>query len=74
MLQMELCVVKAIGAYLSRTKTWCEGSKSQHLLRFIEPYKEVVSTTVFGSIKKNLSLAGIDIEQLKGHSTWSAST
>ena len=44
------------------------------LLSFQKPYKEVVSSTISGWLKKVLRLAKIDNDIYKAHSTRSAST
>ena len=59
--------------YLDRTKDRRLG-KSQLLLSFQKPYKEVVSSTISVWIKKVLRLAKIDTDIYKAHSTRSAST
>ena len=69
----QLCVIETLDTYLDRTKDRRLG-KSQLLLSFQKPYKEVVSSTISGWIKKVLRLAKIDTDIYKGHSTRSAST
>ena len=44
------------------------------LLSFQRPYKEVVSSTISGWIKKVLKLAKLDTDIYEAHSTRSAST
>ena len=40
-----MCVVKCLDSYLDRTKAWRQG-KNQLLLSFIQPHKEVCSSTI----------------------------
>ena len=69
----QLCVIETLDTYLDRTKHRRLG-KCQLLLSFQKPYKEVVSSTISGWIKKVLKLAKIDTDIYKAHSTRSAST
>ena len=70
-----LCVVKTLDEYISRTEVWRSGEDcSQLLLSFVNPHKPVVSTTFSGWLKNVLKKAGIDISTFKTHSTRSAST
>lgn len=70
-----LCVVSTIKEYINRTKEWrIRDNQSQLLLSFINPHREVVSSTIAGSIKNLLCSAGINTEVFKAHSTRSAST
>ena len=68
----QLCVIETLDMYLDRTKARRLG-KSQLLLSFQKPYKEVVSSTISGWIKKVLKLAKIDSDIYQAHSTHSAS-
>ena len=43
--------------------------KKQLLLSYVNPYKEVCSSTISRWIMKVLNLAGIDISVFKGHSS-----
>ena len=69
----QLCVIETLDTYLHRAKGRRLG-KSQLLLSFQKPYKEVVSSTMSGWIKKVLRLAKIDTDIYKAHSTCSTST
>ena len=69
----QLCVIETLDTYLDRTKGRRFG-KSQLLLSFQKPYKEVVSSIISGWIKKVLRLAKVDTDMYKAHSTCSAST
>ena len=68
-----MCVVKCLDAYLDRTKVWRD-EKNQLLLSFIQPHKEVCSSTVSRSLKVTLVLSGFtEILDFGSHSTSSAS-
>ena len=70
-----LCVVKTLDEYISRTEGWRPGEEcSQLLLSFVDPHKLVVSSTVSGWLKKVLKKARIDISTFKAYSARSAST
>ena len=69
----QLCVTEILDMSLDRTKDRRFG-KSQLLLSFQKPYKEVVSSNILGLIKKVLKLTKIDTDIYKAHSTRSAST
>ena len=70
-----LCVVKTLDEYISRTEGWRYGEQcSQLLVSFVYPHKPVVSSTISGWLKNVLRKAGIDIGTFKAHSTRSAST
>ena len=71
--ESQLCVIETLDTHLDRTKDRRLG-KSQLLLSFQRPCKEVVSITISGWIKKVLKLAKIDTDIYKAHSTCSAST
>ena len=70
----EICAVKTLDEYLSRSKAWRTKDETQLLISFISPHKAVTGSTVPGWIKKVLHLAGIDTNIFKGHSTRAAST
>ena len=53
-----MCVVKYLDAYLDRTKVWRDG-KNQLLLSFIQPHKEVCSSTISRWLKETLVLSGV---------------
>ena len=47
-----LCIVKTLDEYTSRTEGWRSGEKcSQLLISFVNPYKPVVSSTISGWLK-----------------------
>ena len=56
------------------TKDRRDPSRSQLLLSYRKPYKEIARSTVSGWIKKVLQLAHVDTNVFKGYSTRSAST
>ena len=69
-----MCVVKYLDAYLDRTKVWRDG-KNQLPLSFIQPHKEVCSSTISRWLKEALVLSGITkILNFGGLSTRSSST
>ena len=70
----QLCVVQTLNRYLEMTKDSRDPSRTQLFLSYRKPYKEIVSSTVSGWIKKVLQLANVDTNVFKGHSTRSAST
>ena len=70
----QLCVVQTLNRYLEMTKDRRDPSRTQLLLSYRKPYKEIASSTVSGWIKKVLQLANVDTNVFKGHSTRSAST
>ena len=72
----ELCVLKTLQEYLSRTecRRGLNKQKSQVLLGHVKPYVEVKSSTVSRWLKQALAEAGIDVNLFKGHSTRSASS
>ena len=69
----QLCIIETLDTYLDRTKDR-RLAKPQLLLNFQKPYKEIVSSTISGWIKKVLKLVKIDTDIHKAHSTRSAST
>ena len=61
------------GCLLDRTKVWRDG-KNQLLLSFIQPHKEVRSSTISRWLKETLVFSGVtEILDFGGHSTRSAS-
>ena len=70
----QLCVVQTLSRYLEMTKDRRDPSRTQLLLSYRKPYKEISSSTASGWIKKFLQLANVDTNVFKGHSTRSAST
>ena len=63
-----LCVVKCINEYLLRSNNCCTGRKTQLLLSFISPHKEITCSTVSKWIKNTLWLSGIsNFENFSGH-------
>ncbi len=70
-----LCVVSTINCYHDRTKGWRSGTgKSQLLLSFVEPHKEVVPCTIAGWLVQVTSSAGVDTSNFRAHSTRGATT
>ena len=69
----QLCVVQTLNRYLEITKDRRDPSRTQLLLSYRKPYKEIASSTVSGWIKKVLQLTNVDTNVFKGHSTKSAS-
>ena len=62
---LNLCVVKTLDEYISRTEGWRSGKEcSQLLLSFVNPHKPVVSFTISGWLKNILKKVGIDISTL----------
>ena len=69
-----MCVMKCLDAYLDRTKVWRNG-KNQLLMSFIQPHKEVCTSTISRWLEETLVLWGVtEILDFGGHSTRSAST
>ena len=68
-----LCVVSVLNEYIKRSEGW-RGDKTQLILSYVAPHREVTSSTIARWIKKKLSLTGVDVERFKAHSTRSAST
>ena len=69
-----LCVVKTLDEYISRTEGWRSGKEcSQPLPSFVNPHKPVVSSTISDWLK-NVKKTGISISTFQAHSTRSAST
>ena len=57
-----LCVVRTLDEYISRTQGWRSGEEySQLLLSFVNPHKPIVSSTISGWLKNVLKKAGIGI-------------
>ena len=61
----QLCVVQTLNRFLEMTKDRRDPSRTQLLLSFREPYKEIASSTVSGWIKKVLQLANVDTNFLR---------
>ena len=69
----KLCVCRAIDSYMKRRLAW--GVKeTQLLVSHISPHQPVCSSTVSRWLVQLLSMAGVNTEMFKGHSTRSAST
>ena len=63
-----ICVVRTLDEYISRTQGWRSGEDcSQLLLSFVNPNKPVVSSTILGWLKNVLKKAGVDISTFKAH-------
>ena len=61
-----LCVVRTLDEYISRTQGWRSGEKcSQLLLSLFNPHKPVASSTISDLLKSVLKKAGIDISTFK---------
>ena len=70
-----VCVVSTISCYLDRSKAWRAGSdKTQLLLSYIRPHKEVVPCTIAGWLVELMKQSGIDTSEFRAHSTRGAST
>ena len=69
-----LCVVAVLNEYVKRLEKWRTSDEWKLLLSFVQPHKPIVSSTIFGWIKKVLTISGVDVDVFKGHSTRSAST
>ena len=70
-----LCVVSTLLYYKERTFQWRAGcNKSQLLLSFVKPHKEIVPCTIAGWLVQVMTNAGIDTSTFKAHSTRGAST
>ena len=70
----DLCVRATIDVYLQRTKPWRTDQKKQFLPSYVNPHKEVCSSTISGWIMKVLNLAGIDTSVFKKHSSYSTAS
>ena len=71
----DLCVRTALDEYILRSSEWrIESNQTQLLLGTMRPCKEVVSSTNSGWVNALLTLAGVDINIFKEHSTRPAST
>ena len=64
-----LCICTTLNVYPERTKPWRTDQKKQLLPSYVNPHKEVCSSTNSGWIIKVLDLAGIDTSVFKGHSS-----
>ena len=69
-----LCVAAILNEYLKRSEKWRTSGECQLVLSFVQPHKPVVSSTISGWIKKVLTISGVDVGVLKGHSTHTVST
>ena len=67
-----MCVCRTIDQYLDRTNSR-RNRHSQLLLALVKPFKPVSTSTVSRWLVDMLSLAGIDTQTFKAHSTRSAS-
>ena len=63
----DLFIRTTLDVYLERKKSWRTDHKKQLLLSYVNPHKEVCSSTISGWIIKVLNLAGIDTSVFKGH-------
>ena len=72
--ESSLCVVAVLNEYLKISEKWTTSEEWQLLLRFVQPHKQVVGSTISGWIKKVLAILGVDIGVFMGHSTRLAST
>lgn len=70
----DLCVTTTLQVYVNRSKAWRDANKTQLLLSFIRPHKEVCRSTISRWIKEVLKIAGINTELFKGHSSRSAAS
>ena len=68
-----ICPVKAVQAYESRTSTLRE-SATRLFLSFIRPHKPVTSSTIARWLKSLLEIAGVDTTIFTAHSVRGAST
>ena len=68
-----LCVVRALKAYIKRTEELRKGEE-QLLISYVPPHKAISRDTLARWTLRALSLAGIDVQKYKGHSTRGAST
>ena len=70
----DLCVTTTLQVYVDRSEAWRDANKTQLLLSFIKPHKEVSRSTISRWIKETLKIAGINTEIFKGHSSRSAAS
>ena len=70
-----ICVAKALEAYIKLSKQWREGTqKTQLLLNYTKPHSPVKACTLSNWIWEVLKYAGVDIKTFKSHLVRSAST
>ena len=75
-----LCPVACLNAYLDRSDKWRSKNgdgntiPSQLLLSHTKPHEEVTKSTIARWLKETLSLAGVDIDTYKAHSTRAAAS
>ena len=72
MILIEIFVLERL--LIQRTKPWRTDQKKQLLLSYVNPHKEVYSSTISGWIMKVLNLAGIHTSVFKEHSSHSAAS
>lgn len=72
-LDEDVCVVKTLGVYLSKTES-LRGDETQMFIALQKPYKPVTKSTLGRWIKSVLLGAGIDMTMYTPHSTRAAST
>jgi len=73
-LKIRRCV-KCLDEYLLRSKDWRNIGKNQLILSFVNPHREVVSSTISRWLRETLDLSGVTmIGDFSGYSTRSAST
>ena len=72
MILIEVFVLERL--LIQRTKPWRTDQKKQLLLSYVNPHKEVYSSTISGWIMKVLNLAGIHTSVFKEHSSHSAAS
>ena len=70
----KLCVVTTLESYILRSKIWRNDCKNQLLLSYVKPHNPVGKCTIAGWLKNTLTLAGINTDVFKVHSTRAAST
>ena len=63
----DLFIRTTLDVYLERNKSWRTDQKKQLLLSYVNPHKEVCSSTISGWIIKVLNPAGIDPSVFKGN-------
>ena len=69
-----LCVAVVLNEQLKRSEKWRTSDEWQLLLSFVQPHGSAISSAISWWIKKVLTISGVDVSVLKGHSTRSAST
>ena len=69
----DVCVVSTLDEYLHRTEEWRRvNNKTQLLLSYIQPHKQVVPSTISSWLKNVLKSSGINVSLFTAHSTRSA--